>query len=250
MKRKLMLLGTFFIAFSMFVGMGLVLAMQTPPTAVAQTEANGDSGRTIQVSGQGQVQAEPDMAIVHLGVQTEADTAGEALEANNEEMAAVISATLEAEIDESDIRTEGFRLQPIYESSNNNQSQELVGYRANNMVRIAVRDLTMLGDLLDTAVAAGSNNIQGIQFQISDQAELEAAAREAAMANAQEKAEQLTELAGAELGPVHTILESSGVRPVAVSLADEELAAGGSVPVQAGTQTIEASVQVTWEIQE
>jgi len=228
------------------VGLGLVLAQSTPSVA-AQTE--GESVRTIQVSGEGQVQAEPDMAIVRLGVQTEADTAEEALAANNEEMTAVISITLEAEIDENDIRTEGFNLQPVYESGNNNQPRELVGYRVSNIVRITVRDLTMLGQLLDTAVAAGSNNIQGIQFQISDRAALEAAAREAAMMNAQEKAEQLTDLAGAALGPVHTILETSSVRPVAFSVADEAAAAPG-VPIQAGTQTIQASVQVTWEIEE
>lgn len=250
MKRKILLLGMFLTAFSLFVGMGLVLSTQaSPEIAAAQAQPVNETARTIQVSGQGQVQAEPDMAIVSLGVQTEADTAAAALEENNTQMTAVISATLEADIAESDIRTEGFRLTPVYDTSSDGQNRELAGYRASNMVRITVRDLTMLGDLLDTAVSAGSNSIEGIQFQISDQTALEAAAREAAMMDAQAKAEQLTDLAGAELGPVQTIYETSVPRPVTASVADEALASS-SVPVQGGTQTIQASVQVTWEIQE
>lgn len=249
MKRKLLLLSIFFGAFSLFVGMGFFLSAQTAVPAAAQSEPDNATTRTIQVSGQGQVTAEPDMAIVRLGVETEADTAVAALEANNENMTAVISATLEAGIDESDIRTEGFRLQPVYDSGSDGQTQALVGYRGSNTVRITVRDLAMLGDLLDTAVSAGSNSIDGIQFQVSDQADLAAAAREAAMMDAMAKAEQLTELAGAALGPVHTIYETSAPRPLTAAVADQAVESA-SVPVQAGSQTIQVSVQVTWEIQE
>ncbi|MBK8901644.1 MAG: SIMPL domain-containing protein [Anaerolineaceae bacterium] len=247
MKGKLWILATFFLAFSLFLGVGLTIITQPPLPVAAQTGQTTDDLATIEVSGHGQVQAEPDQAVVRLGVQTEADTAEAALEENNERMTAVISATIEAGIEESDITTEGFRLQPVYETSTNGQSRELVGYQANNMVRVMVSDLQMLGALLDTAVTAGSNNIQGIEFQISNREELEAEAREAAINNAQEKAEQLTQLAGADLGPVHSIIEVSGGGPLPFALADQA-AAESSVPIQAGTMTIQANVQVVWEI--
>ncbi len=248
MKGKLWILTTFFLAFSLFMGVGLTLISQPPLPVAAQTsQTTDDNLATIEVSGQGQVQAEPDQAVVRLGVQTEADTAEAALEENNERMTAVISATIEAGIEESDITTEGFRLQPVYETSNDGQSRELVGYQANNMVRVMVTDLPMLGALLDTAVTAGSNNIQGIEFQISSREELEAEAREIAISNAEEKAEQLTQLAGAELGPVHTILELGGGGPVPLGVTDQ-VALETSVPIQAGTQTITANVYVVWEI--
>ena len=247
MKGKLWILATFFLAFSLFLGVGLTLIMQPPLPVAAQTGQTTDDLATIEVSGHGQVQAEPDQAVVRLGVQTEADTAEAALEENNERMTAVISATIEAGIEESDITTEGFRLQPVYETSTDGQSRELVGYQASNMVRVMVSDLQMLGALLDTAVTAGSNNIQGIEFQIRNREELEAEAREAAINNAQEKAEQLTQLAGADLGPVHSIIEVSGGGPVPFALADQA-AAESSVPIQAGTMTIQANVQVVWEI--
>ena len=246
MKRNLPIFGAILVTLSLLVGLGIALTLQPANQAVAQTEE--ESLRTIELSGQGQVEAEPDRATVRLGVQTEADEAGAALEENNERMTAVISATLEAGIEENDIQTEGFRLMPVYENSPNNaQSPELTGYRASNIVRITVRDLTMLGELLDAVVEAGSNTIEGIQFEISNEAELAAAAREAAMQDAQQKAEQLTELAGAELGPVHTILETGGARPLTASVA-EEASLAADVPIATGTQTIQASVQVIWEI--
>jgi len=245
MKRSLPIFGAILIALSLLVGMGITLALQPADNAAAQTDS--ESLRTIEVSGQGEVQAQPDQATVRLGVQTEADTAEQALEQNNERMTAVISATLEAGIEEEDIQTEGFHLTPVYDNSSNAQSRELTGYRTSNIVRITVRDLTQLGKLLDAVVEAGSNTIEGIQFEISNQAELAAAAREAAMQDAQQKAEQLTELAGAELGPVRTILETGGARPLTAPVA-EEASLAANVPIATGTQTIQASVQVTWEI--
>lgn len=247
MKQKLWILGTFFLAFALFVGVGLTLISQPALPVVAQTTATSADLATIEVSGQGLVQAEPDMAVVRLGVQTQADTAEAALEANNEQMTAVISATLEAGIEESDIITEGFSLQPVYDTGNNGQSREVTGYQVNNRVRVTVTDLDRLGGLLDTAVAAGSNTVQGIDFQISNQAELEAQAREAAMMDAQAKAEQLTAQAGAELGPVHSIVELGSSSPGPVIFA-EQAAADSSVPIQAGTLTIQASVQVVWQV--
>lgn len=245
MKRRLFVVGMVLAIVAVAVGIGMTLmALPTAP-ALAQTETN--DLRTIQVSGRGEVSARPDQAVVRLGVETEADTAADALAENNERMTAVISATLAMDIAEADVQTQGFRLQPVYDSSSDTQTPELTGYRATNTVQITVRDLEQLGALLDTAVAAGGNTVEGIQFEISNQAELETDAREAAMQNAQEKAEQLTQLAGAELGPVHTILETGQSVPVAAAPARQESLAA-NVPVQPGTQTIQASVQVTWEI--
>jgi uncharacterized protein YggE len=245
MNRRIFISGLLLAVIGLLIGVGATL-LSSPTPAAAQTE-DADV-RTIQVSGRGRVSAQPDQAIVRLGVETEANTAEAALEENNEQMTAVISATIEAEIAEDDIQTQGFNLRPVYESPDEGQL-ELTGYRASNIVQITVRDLSQLGTLLDAVVSAGSNSIEGIQFEISNQADLEAAAREAAMENAQEKAEQLTSLAGGQLGPVQMILETGGFSPIPVQVAQEEVLESGTVPIQPGTQTIEAAVQVTWQIQ-
>lgn len=245
MKPRLLISGILLAVFSLLIGIFLTFAAVPKPVSAQTGEA---PTRYIQVSGRGQVSAEPDQATVRLGVSTEADTAQAALDENNDQMTAVISATLEAGVAEEDIQTQGFNLSPVYDTPDAGQAPELAGYRADNIVTVTVHDLSQLGELLDAAVEAGSNTIEGIQFEVSNQAELEAAAREAAITDAQQKAEQLTELAGAELGPVQTILETGNATPITAPIAQEENLSA-SVPVQPGTQLIDASVQVTWEIQ-
>jgi uncharacterized protein len=244
MKSRFLITGFFLVLFSLTAGIVITL-IGLPSPAAAQTE---DAPlRTILVTGRGQVNAQPDQATVRFGVQTEASAAAAAMEENNEQMTAVISATLGAGIEETDIQTQGLNLQPVYNNPDNGQAAELTGYRAINIVQVTVRDLTLLGTLLDAAVEAGSNTIESVEFQISNQAELEAAAREAAVTDAQQKAQQMTELAGATLGPVQTIVEIGGATPFQGEVLEESVASG--VPIQPGMQAVQATVQVTWEIQ-
>lgn len=222
------------------------------PAVRAQTgsEPTADNTeRVINVTGYGTVSARPDTAVVRLGVETQAESAEEALEENNVRMSALISVTMAADVAEEDIQTDGLRLQPVYDNqANGNSSAQVVGYRASNMVAVTVRDLDSLGTLLDAAIEAGGNNIQNISFEVSEREELMAAAREAAMNNATEKAEQLTALANAELGEVLTITEAGGTPPTPVLLESAQTASS-AVPIAPGTQEIQAIVQVSWRIQ-
>ena len=246
MKRSTLITGVILVVVALLAGIGLTLSGFAATPAAAQQAT--DALRTVQTSGQGEVNLAPDQATVRLGVQTEAKEAQQAIADNNEQMAAVISATLESGIAESDVRTEGFRLQPVYDQPADGGPSTVSGYQASNIVSITVRDLSQLGDLLDTVVAAGSNTIEGIQFEISNPSDALDTAREAAMADAQRKAEQLTDLAGASLGPVQTILETGGTVPVAAEAPQMATLAAGA-PIQPGNQSVQASVQVTWLIE-
>ena len=206
--------------------------------------------RTLSVSGTGTASGQPDVAVVTLGVETEAEEAAAALSQNNEQMQALIDALTEAGIAEENIRTQVVRLQPRYQQPEP-QAQgtpELAGYRAINLVEVRVEELDALGEILDAAVQAGGNRIENIRFEISDPASLVDQAREAAWNDALNKAEQLAELAGVELGPVMTISETGQApRPVV------ERAVGGqaeaAVPIQPGTQDVEIAIHVTWSLQ-
>ena len=229
------------------------LVLESPAGAQTDTLAAATpapSERVIRVTGQGQVRARPDTATVRIGVQTEADTATEALDENNVRMTQLISVTENVGIAAEDVRTGSLQLNPVYRSPSTPEGEpELRGYRASNIVEVTVRDLDILGTFLDAAVEAGGNTIQGIQFEVSDNEALRRQARAAAMEDATRKAEQLTALAGAELGPVLTITEvgvTPPPRPVALEAAQ---GAAEAVPVAAGTQLIEAHVDVSWQIQ-
>lgn len=247
MKKTSLIIGLLLSIFAVALSGGMAFMSRSAGAATALAQEDGSPLRTIQVSGSGEVNVQPDRARVRLGVETEAESAQDALQLNNEQMSSVIDTLMEAGIEEADIQTEVLRLEAMYESGEDLNSRPLTGYRASNVVLVTVQDLAALGDLLDTAVAAGGNSLQGIQFDVTDQAQFEEAAREAAMTNAQDKAEQLAELAGVELGAVRTIIETGFSAPVSASVVREESLAAG-VPVQPGRQTIQASLQVTWEI--
>ena len=228
-----------------------------PGWVLAQDDEDGnvtpDYKRTLNVSGTGEAVAQPDVAVVTLGVTTDAKEAGTALKDNSTQMSAVIQALVAAGVANKDIQTQTINLSPRYDTPTPRPGEtarpELVGFTATNLVEVRVRKISSLGGMLDAAVQAGGNQIQGIRFEISDQNDLYDQARKAAWADALNKAEQLAGLAGAELGPVITINESS-YTPVRYAERAMAFAADASVPVEPGTQSVQISVQVTWALQD
>jgi uncharacterized protein YggE len=216
--------------------------------STAQVETPDEEQRTISVSGSGTVSAAPDEVVLRLGVETMAETASEALSQNSEQMEAVIAALTEAGVPEENVQTQTVQLRPRYETPPREtgpaQERELIGYVASNIVEARINDLEAVGRLLDEAVEAGANRIDGIRFEVSDPGELLDQAREAAWQDAENKAQQLATLADGELGEVLSISESTTTpRPVGLGGAVEREAA---VPIEPGTEDIQVDLQVTW----
>lgn len=204
--------------------------------------------RTVSVSGVGEVQAVPDQVVIQIGVETEAESAESALEDNNEKTASLLDTLENAGIPAVNIQTQRINLNPVYDFDNSDGSRTLTGYQVSNIVEVRTDDLDGVGSLLDAAVGAGANTIQGIRFEVTDTADLVADAREAAVQQAVEKAMQLADLTGASLGPVLTINESGG-QPEPI-LRQAEFAAGeADVPIRPGTSSIRVNVQITWELE-
>lgn len=221
----------------------------TRATALEQP-GNDQPERTISISGTGTVSAQPDIAVVSLGVETEAREASVALAQNSGRMQALIDVLKEAGVSAENIQTQVVQLRPRYEEPRPEEpgvrsTPRPVGYTATNIVEVRVEDLDMLGALLDTAVRAGGNRIQGIRFELSDPSSSVDMARKAAWEDAKQKGDQLAALADVELGDVLIITESSR-RPGPV--VRESLGAGGAaaVPIEPGTQAVEVDIQVTW----
>jgi uncharacterized protein YggE len=207
---------------------------------------------TLTLTGTGEVFAEPDTALISSGVVTEAKTAREALDANNEAIAAVIAAIKDAGIEPKDIQTSGFTVQPRYhypKKSDEAEAPKIVGYRVSNTVTVKVRDLAKLGGVLDKAVTVGANNISGIDFLVSDADKRLDEARAIAMKDAIRKAGIYADAAGVKLTRIVSINEVGGYRPMPRKAAMAMRAeAAPSVPVEAGEQALSVEVNVTWEI--
>lgn len=220
-------------------------------TAPAPAQETEPFRRTISVTGTGEVRARPDIAIVALGVMKRAATAREALTQNNQAMAEIIAHLRQSGIDEKDIQTSNFSVNPAYQYDNQGQQPpKIIGYDVSNQVTAIIRKLDALGTILDEAVSKGSNQIYGISFSIDDPSAREDEARKLAVEDAARKARLLAESAGITLGPILNISEMLISPPIPLHAKAQrmEAAADSSVPVAQGEQVITVQVNVSWEI--
>jgi uncharacterized protein YggE len=208
------------------------LAQVTPPAA-------------ISVTGEATVSVPPDLAQIDGGVTTEAKTAREASDTNNAAMGKVLLALKGAGIDEKDFQTSRLSLQPQY-APNRSSPNAVVGYRASNRVTIRLRDVTQVASVVDVLVAAGANELGGINFMVSAASKLLDDAREQAIADARRKAEIYAKAAGVTLGSPVSISEEAAPGPVPYRKMSAGMAA--SAPVAQGEETLRVAVSVSWAI--
>lgn len=243
------------IAFALIipVGLGSVwLWDQVSGPAVAQT-SDYSPAEIITVVGQGSVRLSPDIAQVSIGMETSAETVGEAVAVNEAQMVKILAALTAAGIDEKDIQTMNYSIQldrypepmPRTESSS---AEPAPVYRVSNMVNVTIRDLETVGDVLDVVIEAGANNIWGISFTLDDPTAAQSDARAKAIEDAQARAEALAELSGVEVGPVMSISEVVGAVPVPMAAMAERAVAGGG-PISPGELEISYQVQVSYFIE-
>lgn len=222
-----------------------VLAFGTTVPRAAQ--AQDAAGPTVTVQGVGEVSAPPDMAIVSVGVAEEADEARAALSAMNDAATAVIERLRRAGVSDADLQTGALRLDPRYRASSLSGESRVDGYRASTMLTVRVRDLEVLGGLLDAVVGDGANQLSGLRFDLSESKPLRDAARRAAIADAIDRAALYADAAGLALGEVRLIRESGGSGgPEPMALMMEARSSG--VPVEAGEIQIVERVTVVFAL--
>jgi len=203
----------------------------------------------MTLSGRGEVTAAPDMARVSLGVVAQARSAKSAMDQVSKQMRDVMARLEGAGIEARDLQTSDLNLRPQYARDNSNgfDGRRVVGYQASNTLGVRVRDLDMLGQVLDQALSDGVNQLFGLQFSVSDPAPLLEEARRQAVAEARAKALLYAEAAGVELGRLLTLSEANGqVRPQVMMM--EARMAVDAVPVAAGEVGLSADVTLVYEI--
>jgi hypothetical protein len=215
--------------------------------AVALGWAAGDNvaPRMLSVNGEGSVEAEPDLAVVRLGVTVEDAGAATAYEKGNAAMQKVITAVEKLGVAKTDIRTVQLNLAPKIEYPETGTSK-MKGYAMTHVVTIKVRDLNKVSNVIDGAASSGANKIDGIAFTFKDFDSLKSEARSQAFDNAKDRADDLADDAGVKLGKLTSISETS----YDMSGADYGVDAfSAGVPAMTGSQTIKVTVFVTYEIQ-
>jgi uncharacterized protein YggE len=237
----------------------LVWAVAAGPPAAAPLSAqeavptpHGDPP-TLSVSATGSVDAAPDQAVLTIAVETVGATAEEALSQNATRADAVIRTLVEAGIAREDIGTASFGLNPEYARPDRGAAQQeprIVGYRAFNMLRVEVDDLARAGEIIDAATRAGGNRIGCPSFGIADPEPLRLRALEAAVERARAEAEVLAAALGMALGePVSVDASYDGGMPGPMPMARTfAMEADVATPIEPGTQSVTASVRITWSL--
>jgi uncharacterized protein YggE len=227
----------------------LSIAMALLVMAAAMPAHATEEAARITVTGEGRVDAAPDMATVSLGVVTEGATAAEAMAANSIQLSAVLERLKASGIEDRDVQTQGLSINPNWQQTDADPTPRIVGYQASNMLTVRVRALDRLGAVLDMAIADGANSFNGLSFGLSDPLPAMTEARKRAVADAMARAGVLTQAAGLMLGPVVSISEGGGFGgPQPMYRMDA--AAASPVPVAAGEVSTVASVTMVFELKQ
>jgi len=237
---------TKYLVFAVLAVLALVLSACGPTTI---NQAAPLTPRTLNVNGLGVVYLTPDIVYINIGVNTQRENAAEAVSINKAETTAVIQAIKDFGVNAKDIRTTNFSIwsNPQYDEFGNVKG---TNYAVDNTVSVTVRDLDKLGDLLDSAIAAGANSIYSIQFDVEDKTEANKEARTQAVEDAKLLAEELASAAGVELVSIDNIsyYESGQVPYFQGKGGGGGGAAESAVPIQPGQLAISVTVNITYSI--
>jgi uncharacterized protein YggE len=214
---------------------------------VTDTPALAPGQRAITVTATGTATGTPDTLTVQLGVQTEAKTAGAALDANNTKAAALIAALTKQGIAKKDLATSDLAIYPTYSEN----GTAITGYQVTNTVTATLRNVDKAGAVIDAAARAAGDAIRlnQVGFSFDDDTALRAAARADAVKQALAQAKQLASAAGVAVGPIQSITEdvvTPGPQPLPARYAAAD--SGASMPVLAGEGQLAITVQVVVSI--
>ncbi|MGB9792287.1 MAG: SIMPL domain-containing protein [Thermacetogeniaceae bacterium] len=243
-KFSVMLLLTCVLALSVLLS---GIAAVQPATASTEEEIP-----QIAVTGCGSVSVSPDQAKVSLGVLTIAPTAGEAQRENSSKANKIISALVAAGIPKDKIATQNYTIWPEYSypKPEENKPPTITAYRVNNTILVTLDDITKVGQIIDTAVAAGANQVESIQFLRQDTGPAQREALQKACQEARSKAEAIAQSLGLQILGVQSVQESSSVAlPPALSGGMKALESGATpTPIEPGEIKVSATVTVVFKV--
>lgn len=203
--------------------------------------ARGDvaSPDTVTTTGHGVVTVVPDEASVSAGVHTQAASAAAALAQNAQLMSSVVAALKAA--GGSDLQTQQVSLYP-----QTNDQNQVTGYVADDSVSAKTK-IARAGALIDAAVAAGANTVNGPTLDVSDRDARYRDALGKAVEDARAKAAALARAGGFGVGQVSSVTEQAA-SGAPVPVYEAAAAKSSATPIEPGTQDVTADVTVTFRI--
>ena len=230
------------------------LAALTDAAAAQQQPAGPPREQSIRVTGVGEARARPDQAIGDFGVETQAPTAQAAAAENAQRMQRVIDALVRAGVPRDRIETRDYNVYPDYDPQPRPDATEprIRGYRVMNTVSVTLDDIERVGTVIDAALAAGANRVNGVRFGLRDPQAFRQRAIDDAVRRARSDGEALAAALGLSLGMVREAYTADvgTVQPVMMERLQMADASAGmaSTPMNPGEQTVRATVVVIYAI--
>ena len=205
---------------------------------------------TISVSGAGVVEVQPDCAIISVGVITREKNLSDVQSANARAAQSVIDSIAALGIERKDISTGSYNFNPVYRRTDDGKNI-LDGYKATNSVTIVVRDLRLVGKVIDAVLNHGANQIDGLRFDLRDKNSAQDEALRLAVLDARRKADVVASTLGKIIvGVRHVTINNSSVSSPQNFKMSRAMgnAADVDTPIEGGTLRISADVFVEFEI--
>src|SRR5258708_37206918 len=211
---------------------GLELVIVQPvfaSAAWAQSGENVFAKRTIEVDGNGETRTSPDTADLDLAIDTQAKTAEEAA-ARNAALATKVIDALKGKLgDKGKVTTGGYSLDPQYDQRPN-AKPTIIGYNAQNTVTVNTGALDLVGALIDSAIAAGANRVNSLNFSVKDDTKARTEAIAIATRDAHAQADALASALNVKLGKVLKATTVSQARPIPMQMGRAMAMSAPSVP--------------------
>lgn len=206
---------------------------------------------TVTVEGTAHMDVVPDQAIVNIGVTTTGSTANDGQLENARITTAVQQKILALGIAKDKLQTSQYSLYPVYnDQDKNNKTPAIIGYKVNNTITVILDDVSMVGNVIDTALGAGANQISGVSFKKKDELQLKQAVLQDAVKEATAKAEAIASALDKHIVKVIAVNES-GISVQAPENQRFMLKADSfaGTPILPGNIQINGSVNIVFEIQ-
>ena len=229
----------------------LVLAfLIAVPGAAAYAHDDPKPPAMVEVTGEGEVKVVPDQVIIRLGIETFGPRLKEVKEQIAERSQTLIGALKSRGLKSADIQTEFVQINPHYDFDK--AKRKFIEYTARKNFLVTLNDVESYGEVLEKALEAGVDHVDGLEFQSSTVKSLKENARKMAVGDARRKAEQMAGVLGQSIGRAIRITEqpTEMPHPVLMRAAAAEQFKGGGVhdAIAPGELTVKSAVTVQFEL--
>lgn len=200
----------------------------------------------LSVDGRGSASIAPDQAELVIGVVSQGRSASQAQAENAQESAAITQALKELGVAASDIQSRNYSFHPNY-SNKEGRSREISGYTASHSLRVHIRDIAKAGKIVDAALNAGANEVNSLQYSVSDQSSVRKAALSQAIADARNKANIIASGLGRQIVGIKNVSENTGYIEARSYNGDMLMASkAAATNIEPGVISLDANVHIEY----